>query len=172
MSDRILTKEKCSAYLRELVDKSVDLKLYIGSSEQELDDKLSSNAGLPGPTLSFFAYRWKLSGNNQRTFNTRTISFAVIIDGIKPDDYHGQDLAVERAEIIGLEFISRIYQDSQRPNIGWLYNNLDKDSVVGEEIRGTKDEGLYGMEFHIDIKVSEPLLVDKSKWVDGEAMCG
>jgi len=171
-TNRQLTKNKVTDYLKSLTEKNVDLKKFIGSAPSEIDDVVDSNDGLSGAALNFYGYRWKLSGNAQRTFNTRTISFAILIDGVDPENYAAQEDAITSAEAMGLELISRIYQDSQRQDIAWLYNNIDKDAIIAEEIRGEKTEGLYGMDFHMDIKVSEPLTVDKEKWSDGDIFCG
>lgn len=172
MVERILSFKKVSDYLEGLSNKNHDIKSFFGDNPQLLDDALGSVEGMKGPALSFYGYKWSMSGNNQRTFNTRSLSFAIIIAGVKPEDYAGQDDAIEKAESIGLEVLSRIYQDSLRPEINWLYNNFEKESVSGVPVRLEKDEGLFGMDFSFNLKVSEPLVVDKSKWSDGDLFCG
>ncbi|WP_417365890.1 hypothetical protein [Flavobacterium beibuense] len=169
--DRILSKKKVNDYLKSLAELSNDIQLFVGTSELELDAAINKKSGLLSPCLNFYGYSWKLSGNHQRTFNTRTISFAVLIAGVKNDDFEARDNAITRAEEIGLDVLSRIYQDSLKPEFEWLYNNVDKSSVEGYEIKAKKPEGLYGMEFHVDIKVHEPLVVDPAKWSDGDSFC-
>jgi len=169
--DRILSYQEVENYLSELADKNVDLRDFCGASREELDNKVASVAGFGSPGLVFFGYRWKLSGNKQRTHNTRTISFAILISGVPPDDYAAQTIAISEAEAIGLEVLSRIYQDSHRQDVGWLYDNFDKESVIGEDIPSMGQDGLCGMEFSFDLKVSEPLVVTHDKWSDGNLFC-
>lgn len=166
-----MSKQKVSNYLRDLTDKNVDLTHFVGGDPQELADLLDSDKGPEGVILCFYGYRWKLDGNAQRTFNDRTIHFSILVAGVDIEDYLAQDAAITQAEAIGLEVLSRIYQDSHRPAMGWLYQNIKKDAVIGEEIRPEKTEDLVGMDFIFEIRVQEPLVVDKAKWSDGSIFC-
>lgn len=169
--DRLLDKKKVAAYFREIAEKNTDISHYIGSNKQELTDLMDSRDGFAGPVLSFYGYRWKLEGTDQRTFNTRVISFAILIGGVPIDDYEAQDEAIAEAEAIGLEVLSYIYQESLMPGKGWLYNNVNKSTVVGSEIILRDTGGLFGMDFSFELKVADPLVVDKEKWSDGDKFC-
>lgn len=169
--DRLLSKKKVSDYLAGIVEKNADLVHYVGTNKEQLLNLMNSKAGITGPVLSFYGYRWKLDGNSQRTFNTRVISFAILIAGVGIEDYEAQDEAVSLAEAIGLEVLSYIYQEAQLPETGWLYNNLSKDSITAEEIAMRDTEALFGMDFSFELRVADPLVVTKTKWTDGDRFC-
>ena len=167
--ERILSFEKVDQYFKELATKNVDIGDYCGVSAEELVQKVSSTVGFgkPKPGLVFFGYRWKLDGNQQRTSSIRTLSFSILYSGIKADHYAAQTIAKSNAEAIGLEVLSRINFQSKLPASGWLYNNFIKDSVLGEDVDLGGPEGFFGMDFHFDLKVQEPLVMDPDKWSDG-----
>lgn len=167
--ERLLSYKKVDQYFEELATKHVDIKDYCGTSVFELGEKLDSSQTL-SPILVFFNYEGKLSGNQQRTFNNRSLSFSILFIGIKPDDVPAQLEAKNNAEIIGLEVLSRINVQSKMENIGWLYNNFDKDSVTYVEV-DTDLEGVHGMEFFFNLKTIEPLIVTPDKWSDGNIFC-
>jgi hypothetical protein len=169
--ERILSFKKVDDYFSELANKHVDIKDYCSTSAEELASKMASVAGLQSPSLVFFDYYGKLSGSEQRTFNNRSLAFSILFTKVKQDDYPAQRLAVSNAEQIGLEVLSRINIQSKMPTIGWLYNNFDKDSVTYDEVLSEGQDGFYGMEFHFDLKVLEPLVVDPDKWSDGNIFC-
>lgn len=169
--DRPLSFQKVDDYFEELATKHVDIKDYCSTSVQELADKIASVAGLQSPFLVFFDYYGKLEGGEQRTFNNRSLAFSILYTGIKADDYPGQRLAITNAEEIGLEVLSRINVQSKMPDIGWLYKNFDKNTVTMDEVISEGSDGFYGMEFHFDLKVLEPLILTHSKWSDGDIFC-
>lgn len=160
-----------SDYLKGLVEKNTDLVHYAGTNKEELLNLMNGKAGITGPVLNFYGYRWKLDGNSQRTFNARVISFAILIAGVDVEDYEAQDIAVSLAEAIGLEVLSYVYQESLLPATGWLYNNLSKESITADEIALRYTEALFGMDFSFELRVQEPLVVDKDKWTDGDKFC-
>lgn len=168
---RVLSFNKVDKYLENLSDKHVEIKDYCSTSEEELASKISSVAGLISPALVFYDYYSKLSGNDQRTFSNRSIAFSILITGIKADDFQGQRDAIDKAEEIGLEILSRINVESKMPSTGWLYNNFIKDSVIMDEVISEGLDSFYGMEFHFELKTLEPLVVDKTKWSDGDKFC-
>lgn len=169
--ERILSFKKVDDYFKELATKHVDIKDYCSTSAEELANKIASIDGVQNPILVFFDYYGKLSGSEQRTFNNRSLAFSVLFTGIKQDQYPEQREAVNLAEQIGLQVLSRINIQSKMPNIGWLYKNFDKDSATYDEVLSEGADGFYGMEFHFDLKVLEPLVVDPAKWSDGEIFC-
>lgn len=169
--ERILSYEKVDAYFSELAQKHVDINDYVGTSVDELADKIASVAGTGSPILVFFDYSGKLEGKDQRTFNNRSLAFSILYTKIAVDDYPGQKTAITNAENIGLEVLSRINVQSKMPIIGWLYNNFDKNAVTMKEVITEGADGFYGMEFHFDLKVLEPLIVTKEKWTDGDIFC-
>lgn len=168
---RILSFKKVDQYFKNLAEKHVDIKDYCGTSVSELSEKLASVDGVVSPILVFFDYYSKLSGPEQRTFNSRTLAFSILFSGVPADDFDAQREAVNNAEAIGLEVLSRVHIESKMPQSGWLYNNFIKESVHYEEVKFEKAEGFFGMEFHFDLKVLEPLVVDKTKWSDGDIFC-
>nr|WP_315245182.1 hypothetical protein [uncultured Flavobacterium sp.] len=169
--ERILSYKKVDDYFSELATKHVDINDYCGASPLELAEKMSSVDGIVSPILVFFDYKGKLSGNQQRTFNTRSLAFSILYSGITADDIPGQMTAKTNAEEIGLEVLSRINVQSKMPDIGWLYNNFEKESVVFFEVSPEGVDSFYGMEFHFDLKTIEPLMVTKTKWTDGDIFC-
>lgn len=169
--ERLLSFNKVDDYFKDLATKHVDIKDYCSTSVEELANKMATVAGLQTPCLVFFDYYGKLSGSEQRTFNNRSLAFSIIYTGVKPLDHQSQRNAVTNAEQIGLEVLSRINIQSKMPNIGWLYKNFDKESVTYDEVLAEGQEGFYGMEFHFDLKVLEPLVVDPAKWSDGDIFC-
>lgn len=171
MSERVLSYKKVDEYFSSLAAKHVDVKDYIGTSTTELDSKLASVDGLQSPFFCFFNYQGKLSGNQQRTFNDRTLSFSICFTGIDAEDFPAQKQAIDDAEIIGLEILSRINIESKKEAIGWLYNNFQKDTAHYSEIELEGSEGVFGMEFHFDLKNTEPLVVSPDKWSDGNEFC-
>jgi len=169
--ERILSFKKVDDYLNSLANRHIEIKDYCGTSPDELADKISSVAGFGSPGMVFFEVYSKLSGNQQRTFNNRSISFAITIGGIKADDHLGRRDAVSNAEQIGLEVLSRIEFDSKLPSIGWLYKNFIKESINYAEFDPRGAEGFVGMDFHFDLKTLEPLVVNPEKWTDGNVIC-
>jgi hypothetical protein len=168
---RVLSFSKVDAYFQELADKHIDIKDYCSTSIEELANKMATVAGIQSPILVFFDYFGKLSGNEQRTFNNRSLAFSILFSQVPADDFPAQRTAIDTAEEIGLEVLSRINIQSKMPTIGWLYNNFDKNSVTIEEVIAEGQDGFYGMEFHFDLKTLEPLVVDPAKWTDGAIFC-
>lgn len=168
---RVLSFNKVDAFFRDLADKHVDINDYCSTSVEELASKIGTVAGIQSPILVFFDYFGKLSGNDQRTFNNRTLAFSIFFDKVQPDDFPAQRTAVNNAEEIGLEVLSRINIQSKMPDIGWLYNNFDKNTVTMNEVITEGQDGYYGMEFHFDLKTLEPLVVNPKKWSDGDIFC-
>ena len=168
---RVLSFQKVDDFFAELATKHVDIKDYCSTSVQELVDKIASVDGLQSPLLVFFDYYGKLEGKEQRTFNNRSLAFSILYTGIKSDDYPGQRAAITNAEEMGLEVLSRINVQSKMPDIGWLYNNFDKNTVTMDEVISEGSDGFYGMEFHFDLKVLEYLVVTPAKWSDGNLFC-
>jgi hypothetical protein len=168
---RLLSYKKVDIYFKDLATKHVDIKDYCGTSVQELADKIASVAGINPPILVFFDYSGKLSGNDQRTFNTRDVAFSILYPGIKPSEFQKQIDAIDSAEEIGLEVLSRINVQSKMPDIGWLYKNFEKESVLMMEVKSEGQDGFYGMEFRFNLKTLEPLVVTPSKWTDGDIFC-
>jgi len=169
--ERLLSYKKVDEYFKGLAIKHIDIKDYCGTSPLELAEKMASVDGILSPILVLFNYAGKLSGNQQRTFNNRSLSFSILYSGIGADDTVGQLTAKNDAEIIGLEVLSRIHVQSKMQDIGWLYNNFEKESVVYEEVNAETAEGFCGFEFHFDLKTIEPLVVTPAKWSDGNIFC-
>lgn len=169
--ERILSFNKVDEYFSSLAQKHVDINDYCSTSAEELADKISSVNGVQSPILVFFNYSGKLSGPEQRTFNSRSLSFSVLFTGVQPDDYTAQRAAKTQAEAIGLEVLSRIHVESKMPESGWLYKNFEKESVLYNEVEAEGQDGFYGMEFHFDLKTLEPLVVNPEKWSDGNIFC-
>jgi hypothetical protein len=168
---RILSFQKVDDYLRDLATKHVDIKDYCSTSVEELASKIGSVDGVVSPILVFYDYFCKLEGNAQRTFNNRSIAFSILYSGVKIDDFVGQREAKEKSEEIGLEVLSRINVQSKMPNIGWIYNNFDKNTANFDEVDLEGQDGFCGMEFHFDLKTLEPLIVNPDKWIDGNIFC-
>ncbi len=168
---RVLSFQKVDDFFKDLATKHVDIKDYCSTSVEELANKIASVDGVKPPILVFFDYYGKLEGGTQRTFNNRSLAFSILYTGIKADDYPGQREAITKSEEIGLEVLSRINIQSQMPDIGWLYNNFDKNTVTMDEVISEGQDGFYGMEFHFDLKTLEPLVVNPAKWSDGDIFC-
>lgn len=168
---RVLSFSKVDDFFKDLANKHVDINDYCSTSVEELAGKIGSVAGIQSPILVFFDYFGKLSGTDQRTFNNRSLAFSILFNKVQADDFPAQRTAVDTAEEIGLEILSRINIQSKMPDIGWLYNNFDKNTVTMEEVIAEGQDGFYGMEFHFDLKTIEPLIVNPTKWSDGNIFC-
>lgn len=168
---RQLSYKKIDEYFQDVAVKNVDILDYCGTSINELANKIGSHNGILSPILILFNIQNKLSGNQQRTLNNRTISFTIAFAGVDPNDYVAQVKAVDDAETIGLQVLSRINIDSKGKKVDWLYNNFDPNTVHFMEFEAETAEGLFGCEFHFDLKNPEPLLVDPEKWSDGDDYC-
>lgn len=168
---RELTYKGIKDYLQLLANSHIDIKEFIGGSADELENKLASFDSAESPFLFFYEYKNKLSGTTQRTFNQKTISFGICFSQVDANDYEAQTDAINACEIIGLEVLSRINLDSQGQSVKWLYNNFIKESAWFEPFEGEEFAGLYGMDFHFDLKVPEPLVVTPNKWTDGNTVC-
>lgn len=164
---RLLTYTTIEDYFKNLSEKHVDLKDFCGTSANELANKLADSTGIAPPILILYKVEAQLSGTEQRTFNTRTIHFAVAYLLTDANDYPAQKLAITNAEAIGLDILSRINIDSKKPELGWLYNNFIKESATYDTFEGEETAGLFGMDFHFNLRVPEPLVVDPAKWIDG-----
>jgi hypothetical protein len=169
---RILSYKKVDTFFKSLAEKNVDIKDYCGTSAEELAGKVASVEGIKAPILVFFDYSSKLEGNEQRTFSNRSLAFSILYPGIKREAFDAQNDAIDQAEEIGLEVLSRINVQSKMSDIGWLYNNFKKESVIMMEVKSEGQDGFYGMEFHFDLRTLEPLIVTSSKWSDGDIFCG
>jgi hypothetical protein len=169
--ERELSFIKVDQYLKSLTERNVDLQDYCSTSVFELRDKIASTDGVKSPILVFIGYQCKLDGNSQRTFNIRTISFSILFSGVGVDDFEAQRNAENSAEAIGLEILSRIHVDSKVPTSAWLYNNFLKESVGYSAVEQEGQDSFFGMDFHFDLKVPEPLVVDVSKWSDAPEFC-
>jgi len=168
---RQLSYKKIDEYFKDIAVKNLDIQDYCGTSLNELADKIGQHSGMLSPILILFNIQNKLTGNQQRTLNNRTISFTVAFAGVDPNDYPAQVKAVDDAETIGLQILSRINIDSKGKKVEWLYNNFDPNTVHFMEFEAETAEGLFGCEFHFDLKNPEPLLVDPAKWTDGDEYC-
>jgi hypothetical protein len=168
---RVLSFSKVDDFFKDLANKHVDINDYCSTSVEELAGKIGSVAGIQSPILVFFDYFGKLSGTEQRTFNNRSLAFSILFNKVQADDFPAQRTAVNTAEEIGLEVLSRINVQSKMPDIGWLYNNFDKNTATWEEVIAEGQDGFYGMEFHFDLKTLEPLVVTPEKWSDGNIFC-
>lgn len=168
---RLLTFKMVEDYMRDLQEKNVDLNDFIGTSVAELATKMSSASGLQKPVLILYQVSSILSGNDQRTFNTRKISFIIAYNEVDPDDFDAITMAKANAEAIGLEVLSRINYDSKKPETPWLYNKFIKDTIEYDAYEDEEVEGLVGMDFSFEIKVPEPLVATPAKWTDGNTIC-
>lgn len=169
--ERNLSYKKVTDYLEYLANNHVDINGFVCDSPGAINDILSTVAGLPSPFLCFSNYEGKLTGNQQRTFNERTINFVIGLTNIPADDFESQKVAKNQAEEIGLEVLSRIHVDSKKNTNTWLYNNFNKDSVEYSEVELEFIDGCFGMEFQFELKTIEPLVVDPTKWLDASDFC-
>lgn len=168
---RIVNYNIVKDYFESLATKHTTLQSFVGYSAEELATELAKVKGLASPTLVLFNYKGKLDGNQQRTFANRTISFAILIQVKKLDDFAKQYQAIADAEGLGLSVLSRINYDSKKGEIEWLSQNFIKDSVRFNEIKYKSQGGLFGMEFNFDLKTLEPLSIVAADWSDIEEVC-
>jgi hypothetical protein len=171
MIARTFTYDLVLEYFKTLVLNSTLIQSFVGFSDTELSNLVVKLKPAQYPLLVLYNYQGTLIGNNQRTMSRRTISFAIVTAMAKADDFPSQYTAIADAEKIGLSLLSRIQYDSRIPSNEWLYNNFDKSSVRFSEVAARESVTLYGMEFHFDIQVPEPLVVDPADWTDLEDIC-
>lgn len=168
---RILNYNIVKEYFKGLATKHKNINSFVGYSAEELATELAKVKGLASPTLVLYNYEGKLDGNNQRTFANRTISFAILKQVKKLDDFTAQYQAIADAEGLGLSVLSRINYDSKKGEIAWLSQNFIKDSVRFNEIKYKGQGGLFGMEFTFDLKTLEPLSIIAEDWEDITEPC-
>ncbi len=168
---RTMTYLDSTDFFKDIVAKSVHLKDYIGPSEAELRDRMSTVDGIKSPFLCYFNYSSKLLGNKQRTLTDKTLGFSILFSGIDAMDFQAQNVAISEAENIGIKVLSRINISSKMPTIPWLYNNFEQSTVRFETLYGEEAEGFFGMEFFFDLQLPEPLIVDPADWTDGNIFC-
>ena len=158
-------------YFRMLADNHSQIQSFIGYSPLALQSKISSMKGLETPTLVLYDYEGRLDGNNQRTIAQRTISFALVESVKHGDDFDGQYESISVCEGIGLSVLSRINFESKKSDLKWLYNNFVKDSVRFNEIKLKGKDGMFGMQFSFDLRISEPLVINPCDWKDIKPKC-
>jgi hypothetical protein len=168
---RILNYKICLDYFKDLVTQHKIIKSFVGYSAEELATEMAKIKGIPDPILVLYNYEGKLDGNNQRTFANRTISFAILKQVKKVDDFTAQYQAIADCEELGLSVLSRVNYDSKGKKVEWLYNNFIKDSVRFNEVKYKSSEGLFGMEFSFDLKTLEPLSIVADDWEDITELC-
>lgn len=168
---RLMTFTALEDYFQSLAEKHLEIKDFCGTSKTELANKIGSHNGIETPILILFSVSSALSGNEQRTFNTREIAFAVVY---VMNDFNDIEKVKENktlAEGIGLDILSRINIESKMPEKEWLYNNFLKETVRYNEFEMQESIGLCGMEFFFSLKLPEKLTVDKEVWTDGDTFC-
>lgn len=169
--ERLMKYSGLEDYFFDLSHKHILIKDFCGTSKTELANKINSFDGINSPIFILFKVSSALSGTEQRTFNTRDISFAIVF---LMNDFGDAEKIKENktlAEEIGLDFLSRINIESKMPEKEWLYNNFLKDSVRYEEFEMQENVGLCGMEFFFSLKLPEKLTVNKDAWTDGNTFC-
>ena len=168
--NREVSFQKVNDYFRDLVSKTDYIKKFFSISPEELVNDLNSGQESEFPILVLFGYEAKLNGNQQRTFGTRTITFSILFN-CKPDDYRGQEKAINDAEVYGLNFLSRINLDSKVHTYPWLANVFDKDSVVFDVVQYENAKTLFGIEFSFDLSIKDPLSAKEAFWNDVTDFC-
>lgn len=154
------------SYFKNLVASTDVIKHYIGTSKKELMNFLSKSKSVDDPFLVLFSYDGKLDGNNQRTFGTRSVSFAILFRTSNANNIEDQDEKIDLAEEYLLQVLSRINYDSKSGDVEWLKDAFKKDSVKFSEVTYETANGLFGFECHFDVDVKNPLIADNSFWND------
>lgn len=156
-------------YFAALVSATNKINKFISVSDRQLQSILSSTTKVDDPFLVLFGYEGKLSGNDQRTIGTRTVSFSILYRVSDPNDFSDQYKKINLAEEIGLQVLARINQDSHpSSSVKWLHSAFQKDSVHFQEVFYQSGNGLFGCEFHFDLEVKNPLTVKSGFWTDKE----
>jgi hypothetical protein len=163
---RVVTYKTIHDYFKTLGENHKTIETFVGYSPEELAVQMGKLKGFKTPMMVLFNYEGKLDGNQQRTFATRTISFAILKTVVKPDNFTEQYNAIAESEVLGLSVLSRINYDSKCKNVEWLHNNFLKESVRFNEIKFKGKEALFGMEFFFDLKTPEPLVIEENNWND------
>ena len=153
---------KIDEYFKDIVSKTDNIKGYISISQEELQKKLTQK--IENPIMVFSGYEGKLDGNNQRTIGNRTIQF-VILFKCHPNNTQEQINAINAAENIGLNIISRIKYDATKSS-NWLYKSFDQSSVHFNEFYFQNAVGLFGCQFSFELENKNSLSIDKSFWLD------
>jgi hypothetical protein len=94
---KALSYLKIDEYFQDLATKHVDIEDYCGTSINELANKIGTPEGVKSPILILFNIQNKLTGNQQRTMNNRTISFTIAFARVDPNDYQAQKQAIDDA---------------------------------------------------------------------------
>lgn len=164
--------KKGSSYLRlknyfeNLVKQSNFLEDFSGYFSRELHDK---EYKMLSPCLALFGYSLGLEGEEMATTAVRKLSFGIIYNNVKHDDYEKQYEAVDNAEFLALKISARIRLDSNNKD-HFLYGALMKNSI---EIRPIELEGngIFGAEVSLKLKNFQTMKVSTDDWKDLDKIC-
>ena len=158
---------KLKDYFKDLVEKSVHVKSFVGYFQRELMQKDGGDE-LKSPYLAIYGYGNTLSGPEQNTISVRKISFAVMYKGVPNDDIELQYQAVDNAEEIINKLLSRIRVDSYNPE-HFLYKAFKKE---GTEISPVElSTTSFGSEVSLEFKNNQSLKMNPEDWNDNPAIC-
>jgi hypothetical protein len=158
---------KLKDYFKDLVEKSVHVKSFVGYFQRELMQKDGGDE-LESPYLAIYGYGNTLSGPEQNTISVRKISFAVMYKGVPNDNIELQYQAVDNAEEIVKKFLSRIRMDSYNPE-HFLYKAFIKE---GTEISPVElSITSFGSEVSLEFKNNQSLKMNPEDWNDNPATC-
>lgn len=158
---------KLKNYFKDLVEKSIHVKSFVGYFQRELAQKDGGDE-LDSPYLAIYGYGNTLSGPEQNTISVRKLSFAVMYKGIPDDDLELQYKAVDDAEEIINIFLARIRMDSNDPE-HFLYNAWNKE---GTEISPVElSISAFGSEVSLEFKNNQFLKMHPEDWNDNPPTC-
>jgi hypothetical protein len=95
----------------------------------------------------------------------------LIIKEFDAADYRGQEKAYDKAEIYGMNILSRIVLDTESQKYKWLGDTFNKSSITFDIAQFESAEALFGMVFSFSLATKDPLRVDPEFWNDREDFC-
>ncbi len=160
--ERKVTHEKIIEFHKEIAERHKAINGFYRFDLKEIEGKMRS--GIKSPALLLLSHSSILSTNPNKTtnFNTRTISFLIIDDGGKPDNFEKHNEILNATEMIALDVVSYCKRESGNSQ-SFLYNLFDVANVRIEKV-GPVFGTLYGWNVIYDIKNHESMVFDKSKW--------
>lgn len=160
--ERKVTHEKIIEFHKEIAERHKEINGFYRFDLKEIEGQMRS--GIKAPALLLMSHSSVLSTNPNKTtnFNTRTISFLIIDNGGKLDNYVKHNEVLNATELIALDVISYCKRESNN-SASFLYNLFDVANVRIEKV-GPVFGTYFGWNVIYDIKNHESMVFDESKW--------
>lgn len=138
------------------------LKGFYRFNISEVSSKFRSGVNTPALMLESHSSELQTNPNGSTTFNGRSISFLVLDDTFKPDNYDKQDEVLDATENICLDIAAYLKQQNQTQG-SWMYGLLDVSSIKIEKV-GPIWGAMYGWNVLYTVKNKESMQMNPEVW--------